>query len=105
MGTKHSRTQKFVEMMPLVCSRRPDPISIVAIASADPCPREVLTPQRRLGVLGLVTRRGPLREGRAGLRDADGQGESHGGRRWKVLMRWFGVGAVLILRWALVAYN
>jgi hypothetical protein len=105
METKRSHTQKFVEMMLLVCSRCPDPISIVVIALADPCPCETPAPKHLLGGQILEARRGPLREGHAGLRDVDGQRESHDGRRRKGLMRWAGVEIVLMRRWGLVAYK
>ena len=91
--------------MLLVYSRRLDPISIVVTALADSCPLEDPNLHGQHGGLDLATRRGLLRESHGGLRNADGQGESHDGRRRRVLMRWFGVGAVLMFRWALVAYN
>ena len=105
METKRSHTQKFVEMMLLVCSRCPDPISIVVIALAESCPRETPALKHLVGGQILEARRGPLRKDHARLRDVDGQRESHDGRRWKGLMRWSGVGMVLMRRWALVAYN
>lgn len=105
METKRSHTPKFVEMMLLVCSRCPGPISIVVIALADSCPREIPALKNLRGGQILEARRGPLREGHADLRDVDGQRESHDGRRRKGLMRWAGVGMVLMRRWGLVAYK